>query len=288
MVELWARWLHVWLNERLLVKYKLLIIDVDGTLVGKSGTISTADKGAVIKALRSGMKVSLSTGRVAQSCVGIINELSLAGYHMFFDGAWVGNFKGEEVYAQPVKKEVVRRAVEFARLNDIYLELYSATNYFIERETWATRVHREFFGIVPTKVDLTTLWDKERIIKGELFVSSSEEDTQARTFENRFGDRLRFSWANTPAFPGVYFVNVVDPGVSKGKALEALASHFGVSMEEVMAIGDGVNDIPLLSTAGLAIAMGNAPDELKAVADHVTLDVEHSGLAAAVDKFLVT
>jgi hypothetical protein len=53
-----------------------------------------------------------------------------------------------------------------------------------------------------------------------------------------------------------------------------------------MAIGDGTNDIPLLSSVGLAVAMGNAPDEVKAVAHYITLDVEHSGLAAAVNKFL--
>jgi len=68
--------------------------------------------------------------------------------------------------------------------------------------------------------------------------------------------------------------------------LEALASHLGVSLTEVVAVGDGTNDISLLTSAGLAIAMGNAPDEVKAVADHVTLDVDHSGLAAAVNQFL--
>ena len=58
-------------------------------------------------------------------------------------------------------------------------------------------------------------------------------------------------------------------------------------MNEIMAIGDGANDISLLSSVGLAIAMGNAPDEVKAVADYVTLDVDHSGLAAAINKFLL-
>ena len=77
------------------------------------------------------------------------------------------------------------------------------------------------------------------------------------------------------------------PGVSKGRALEALASYLGISLAEVMAIGDGINDIPLLSVAGLAIAMGNAPDEVKAVADYITLDVDHSGVAAAIEKFLL-
>ena len=61
----------------------------------------------------------------------------------------------------------------------------------------------------------------------------------------------------------------------------------GIPLDEVVAVGDGTNDISLLSSAGLAIAMGNAPDEVKKVADHVTLDVDHSGLAAAINKFLL-
>jgi len=80
---------------------------------------------------------------------------------------------------------------------------------------------------------------------------------------------------------------VLAPGVSKKKALEALAWHLGISMNEIMAIGDGANDISLLSSVALAIAMDNAPDEVKAVADYITLDVDHSGVAAAIDKFLL-
>ncbi len=66
-----------------------------------------------------------------------------------------------------------------------------------------------------------------------------------------------------------------------------LARHLGVAMDEIMAIGDGTNDVSLLESVGLGVAMGNACDELKAVAGHVTLDVDHSGLAAAVDRFLL-
>ncbi len=71
------------------------------------------------------------------------------------------------------------------------------------------------------------------------------------------------------------------------KPLQALASHMEISMNEIMAIGDGANDISLLSSVGLAIVMGNAPDEVKSVADYVTLDVNHSGVAAAINKFLL-
>ncbi|MDI6815153.1 MAG: Cof-type HAD-IIB family hydrolase [Dehalococcoidales bacterium] len=268
--------------------YKLLIVDIDGTLIGKDGTISAEDREALAKASYSGIQVSLSTGRVPQACLSFISQLALDSYHIFFDGALVSNpNQGREVYVQPLNKMVVRQAVDFAHLNDIYLELYSATHYFVEQQTWATDIHRQFFGLQPTVVDFTKLWNEERIIKGELVTSSPQEAAKARSFYLQFNGSLHFSWVRTPAYPGIDFINLVNPGVSKGKALEALAWHLGISMSEIIAIGDGANDISLLSSVGLAIAMENAPDEVKAVADYVTLDVDHNGLAAAIKRFLL-
>ena len=268
-------------------KYKLLVVDVDGTLVGRDGSISAEDKEAVAKARRLGILVSLSTGRVTQGCQGIINQLSLDGYHAFFDGALVSDSaQDKEVYVQPLSQEVLKQAVEFVHLHSIDLELYSATHYFVERETWASDLHCQFFGIEAVVGDFNKLWDKERIIKGELMASSPQEVAKARSFCQEFNG-LHCSWARTPAYPGINFINVLAPEVSKGKALEALVSHLGVSLDEVMAVGDGHNDVSLLEAAGLAIAMGGAPDELKAVADYITLDIDHSGLAAAIEKFLL-
>ena len=126
--------------------------------------------------------------------------------------------------------------------------------------------------------------ERQKIKEAE---KEAEEAAKAKHFCRHFEDSLHFSWARTPAYAGVDFINVLAPEVSKGKALEALALYLGVAMSDVMAVGDGPNDIPLLSAAGLAVAMGNAMDELRAVADYVTLDVKHSGLAAAVEKFLL-
>jgi len=240
------------------------------------------------KACDLGIKVSLSTGRAAQACLSIISQLALDSYHIFFDGALVSNpTHNKEVYIQPLTKAVVRQAVEFAHLHNIDLELYSATHYFAERETWSTDTHRQFFGIKPTMVDFTNLWEREGIIKGGLVATSPQEAAKARDFHLKFKASLHFSWVRTPAYPGVDFINVVAPGVSKGKALEALASHLGITLTEVIAIGDEANDVSLLSLAGLGIAMGNAPAEVKAIADYITLDVDHGGLAAAINKFLL-
>ena len=124
-------------------------------------------------------------------------------------------------------------------------------------------------------------------MKGLLVTTTLEEAARVRDFCLQFEGILYFSWARTPAYPGVDFINLLAPRVSKGKALETLASHLGVSLTEVIAVGDGTNDIPLLTSAGLAIAMGNAPDEVKAIADYITLDVDYSGVAAAINKWLL-
>ena len=268
--------------------YKLLVVDVDGTLVGSDWRVPVENKEALAGVRRAGITVSLSTGRIIQSCLGIIEELSLDGYHMFYDGALVSSPGADkEVYAQPLKPHIVKQAVEFSRANGIYLELFSTADFFTERDHWSLKAHREFFRTEPTMVNFDGLWDKERIIKAELVLSSEEEMAQASAFQEHFKDGFHFSWAMTPAYPDVRFVNIVNPGVSKGKALKALASHLGILLSETMVVGDGTNDISLLSHVGLAVAMGNAPDEVKAVAHHVTLDVEHNGLAAAIGKFLL-
>ncbi len=268
--------------------YKLLVVDIDGTLLNKNGAISAEDRDALARARDLGIRVSLSSGRVTQACLRIISQLSLNGYHMFFDGALVSNpEKGEEIYVRPISRELVRQIIEFAHLNEINLDLFSITHYFVEQETWASDIRRQFFGMQLTIVDFNRLWQKERIIKGGLTVLSAEERAKADSFQLHFKSSLNFTWTKTPAYPEVDFINVVAAEVSKGKALEALASFLGIPLTEVMAIGDGANDITLLSSAGLAIAMENAPDELKAVADYVTLDVDHSGMAVAINKFLL-
>ena len=87
-------------------RYKLLVVDIDGTLLDKNGAISAENKNALARASDLGIQVSLSTGRVTQACLRIINQLSLDGYHIFSDGALVSNTeKDEEVYIEPISKE---------------------------------------------------------------------------------------------------------------------------------------------------------------------------------------
>lgn len=268
-------------------KYKLLVIDIDGTLINNNGSISADNQKALTK-IDKDIKICLSTGRAIAASRKFIEQLGLEGHHIFFDGALVGTSDlSSEIYRKAIDQGTIKQVIDFSRDRGIEIDLYSASRYFIERESWSSDIHSRFFDIEPTICDFTNLWKSETIIKIGMVTNNQEDTSGVSVIHCRFNSSLHFSYVRTPSFPGVDFVNIVAPGVSKGKALIALASHLGIKSEEIIAIGDGLNDIPLLSSAGLGIAMGNAPNSVKEVADEVTLDVEHNGLAAAIEKFLV-
>ena len=269
-------------------EYKLLVVDIDGTIIDRKGAISDADRAALAAAADAGIGVVLSTGRVVRSCRKIMQQLSLDGCHIFYDGALVSDpAKNKEIYSQPIEPELVRKAVELSRAKDIYLELYTTESFYAERENWSDYIHANFFGVSATITSFDGIWNRERVIKAELITRDEAGLEQAKIFRDEFEGRLGFSIARSPTFPGIDFVNVINSRVSKGEALKELVAHLGISTDEVLAIGDGLNDISLLETAGLAVAMGNAFPEVKQVADYITLDVEQGGVAAAVNKFLL-
>ncbi|HAS28427.1 MAG TPA: Cof-type HAD-IIB family hydrolase [Dehalococcoidia bacterium] len=268
--------------------YKLLVVDVDGTLVDKDGKISLIDARAIAEAQSRGVQVSLSTGRVIRACRRIIKELSLRGYHMFFDGAVISDpINDHIIYMKTIDERIIKRAVEFTRANKIYLELYTTDKFYAERSNWSDAVHRNYFGVDPVIDDLDNICECHKIVKAELISHSKEEDEQVLMFKKEFDGVLRFSPAHSPAHPDIEFLNIVDPGVSKGEALRFLIEYSGLKKDEVLAIGDGLNDLPLFEAAGTKIAMENAFDELKALADDITYDVENGGVAAAIGKYLL-
>ncbi len=267
--------------------FRLLVVDIDGTLLNRYGAIAAADRQALARAAAAGIAVSLSTGRVVDACRTIFAELSLDGYHTFFDGALVADpHSGDEVYVQPVPSEIIREITDFIKGREMILELNSSTHCFAARESWAVDVRRKFFGLEPIIGSFDGLWQTERIIKATAIVRTAEERAGFEAFRDHFGGRLSYSWTKNDIARDADFINIIARGVSKGRALRELAGFLGVSLDQVAAIGDGGNDRSMLEVAGLGIAMGNSSDELKATADLVVADVESNGVADAVARLL--
>jgi Cof subfamily protein (haloacid dehalogenase superfamily) len=212
----------------------------------------------------------------------------LDGYHIFFDGALVCNPDiNDTIYSQSIQSDNVLKAVDYARNNDIYLELYTRDKFYTDQTNWTDEIHRKFFGVSIYRDDLTKIGSLQPILKMETIARAAEEFIKAEKMKLALGTCLRFSTARSPAFPEIDFVNIIEPGVSKGSALLKLADYLGVDLEEVIAVGDGYNDIPLLQTAGFGVAMGNAFAEVKAVADDITLTVGQGGVASVIDRHIL-
>lgn len=265
----------------------LLVVDIDGTLVGRGGSVSAADRAALQRVRDSGIAVSLCTGRAVKSCLPVFRELSLDGYHIFFDGALVTD-PGHvtELYAKRLDSAVLEAATVFARHHGLHFELYSADDCFIEAPTPFSVMRRAYFGLEPVVGVFDGLLHREPIVKAGFIAITPGEIEQVRLFQSEFQNSLSFTRAFSPAFPDFIFINIVAPGVSKGETLEFLAGHLGVPLSRVMAIGDGENDIPLFKRVGLSVAMAGASSEIKAAADCVTLDLAESGASAAISRFL--
>lgn len=269
--------------------YKLLVTDVDGTLVTRDGRISPQNLDALREAWNSGIHVSICTGRSMLSSTHHIDEIGLDGYHAFYDGAFICHRTSEDVlHAATIEPAHVRKLVEFAGEQDIYLELSTGLRSYSAREVLVPEFKTWVFAAEHFTGEMDGIWEKEQIVQGQLVTNCEEENSRVADLKTELGDEIQIIKAQIPPFPGMTFWVVLANGISKGNAVEKLAAHHGISTDEVMAIGDWQNDIPLLEMAGLGVAMGNATDDVKAVAQYVTKTVDEHGLAEAVRKFLLS
>lgn len=273
-------------------KWKLLVVDVDGTLVGSSGVPTPRVKAAVADAEASGVRVALCSGRPLASCWPIARSLGLRGAHVVFNGALVQDpDQPAPVLSRPLPKGPARRVVEFCREHDLCCELYTAETHYVERDWRESQLHavsiRVGYDVLPDG-GFDALMEHHEIVKIQII--TSDERTQRLTAglaAEMVGD-LSMSVA-IPMAPadGLQCVNVVDRSVSKGLAVRALIAHLGLSREQVLAAGDAPNDLPVFDEVGYRIAMANGEESVRAAADYIALGVEEDGLAVAIERLIL-
>jgi Cof subfamily protein (haloacid dehalogenase superfamily) len=278
-------------TERPSTRPRLIVADIDGTILGRDHrAVSPRVRAAVEASVAAGVPVALSTGRPLTSLALIAGPLGLAGPHVAFDGALVSALGAAPISRAPIALAAARALVEAARALDLCVELYTAEAHYIDEPREESFVHARLIGVWPTIRRLDDLLDAAAegdVIKGQVLGEGEPGREKIRAIE-AMNLPLRFGWARPPPGMGdLDYVNVTHPSVSKGAALVELAGAYGLRPADVMAIGDGPNDAPLLRAAGLAIAMGNAGAGLKELADAVVASVDGDGFAEAVERYVL-
>ncbi len=263
----------------------LVCIDVDGTLVGASGIVTKGVWAAVDRALGRGQHLALSTARGAfGSSWDMAIRLDPAGWHVFHNGGAIVNTGTSEARGHSLTCEAVSalREIEGQHGNENwFLELYSAEAYAVESESQTSVDHAGLMGLPfePRAFD-DFLNTYDSIVRAQMVVPVGEIDL---VHEQVAPLGLSTSSATSPIMTGTAFVSITQPGITKATGITSICEMLGLTIDQVMMIGDGLNDLPAIQAVGHPVAMGNAEDKVKALASHIVAHVEDDGVAEALE-----
>jgi Cof subfamily protein (haloacid dehalogenase superfamily) len=260
----------------------LVVCDVDGTLVGPTAHASDEVVTAVDRAQAAGVRVGFATGRMRGAVDELQTQLHARGPHVLHNGAEV-RADGATVVAWTLEPAQIEALLAIAGdRDDCYLELYPEDGFVVSRHDERARPHWDLLGAEPRAVvsSATELGDA-RVLKATFAVFDRAATPGIVAAIGEVG--LLAGAAGSPRTPELMYVNATHPDADKGRALVRAAEHLGVTMDEVVAVGDAANDLSMLEVAGTAIAMGQASDEIRDAAHLVVPAVDAHGVAVALD-----
>ncbi|MEK8132184.1 Cof-type HAD-IIB family hydrolase [Paenibacillus filicis] len=262
--------------------YKMIAIDIDDTLVNDENQVTEGTKQALRDALAKDVVVTLATGRMYASANNIASQLGLNVPLITYQGALVKTALGGEVLYERYLPQTAARAIfAYCKENELHLQTYINDQLYV-RESNDKAVAYGKLSKIPFIVEpeFDALADTPSF-KLLIIDDPDKLDRVAQELRELLGTQVHI----TKSKP--HFLEIMHPEGTKGHALAHLAGHFGLELEQVIAVGDSYNDRELLETAGLGVAMANAVDPLKAIADYVTLSNNEDGVKHVVDKFIL-
>lgn len=257
---------------------KLLVTDLDGTLVVKGQAVSQRNREAIRFAAEHGVTVAIATGRMYRAALPIAKTLSLDAPIIAYNGAMIRTVNGEILYQNNLPTEAVTPVVEFCRQQDWHLQLYVNDELFYAVTNELSKIYETNQKVHGTSVGWMGMLSRKENVTKLLCVSPTAEESarRLRLLNDKFGDKL------TCMLSHPRYVEMINPAVSKAAAMFWLADKLCIAKENIFAIGDSGNDLPMLQAAHTGIAMGNAAPEIQKAADVVVATCEDDGFARAV------
>jgi Cof subfamily protein (haloacid dehalogenase superfamily) len=268
---------------------RLLVLDIDDTIAGKSNTVSDGVKAAIKLVQSQGIKVALATGRMYHSAKRfhdlIASDLPIVAYN----GAWIQcPLTGIRHHHFPVASDIALQLLDYFEqpywLKKLEIHCYMDDSLYVREITQKTDIYRKRSGMEALVVeDLRSILAQETT-KMLAIGKAQDIGELLSNLQEIYNREKLYLTQSTP----IYF-EATHPQASKGFGVRFLAEELlQIKSHQVMAIGDNFNDLEMLEYAGVSVAMGNAPEAVKEVSEWVTSDVENDGVAVAIEKFLLS
>jgi Cof subfamily protein (haloacid dehalogenase superfamily) len=261
---------------------RLVISDVDGTLVNKAKQLTPATIDAVRRLQASGVPFTAISARPVSGVMPMVAALGIEGPVAAFNGGTIFKADGSTVERHVIDPAVVRGMAELAASYPVSTWVFADGQWHTDTLDNPHVPHERISANQEPVVlaDMSGLYDRADKVT---YVHDDPELLGRLTAEGQH----RFSGKATVGQSQTYYLDVTDLQANKGAGITALAAAHGVPLEQVAVLGDMHNDVPMFDLAGFAIAMGQAPDAVKARADEVTASNEEDGVARAIDTIIL-
>ena len=260
---------------------RLVVSDVDGTLVDKQKQLTPATADAVARLTAAGVGFTIISARPRSGMMPIADTLAIDGPMGAFNGGIVFTRAGEVMEHHVVDPQVASAMIALAEAQSVDRWVFADDRWYASTDRGTHVEHERIASNQPPIVtaDFAALLDRADKIT---FVSD-DADVLARLHEQAkdFVGRATIVQSQT------YYLDVTALAANKGAGIVALTAAFGAGLDETAAIGDQFNDVPMLEAAGYAVAMGNAPDQVRSLADAVTATNDADGVAHAIDTLIL-
>jgi Cof subfamily protein (haloacid dehalogenase superfamily) len=271
------------MNEQL--RYRLLAIDLDGTVIGRDLRIPPGTAAAIQTFQRRGGHVTLATGRTLRTTAPFADELGVDGPLICYQGALIKDHRsGRVFFHDPVPPLLAAEAVERLLAAKVYVHAYIDDELYVP---WAGEEIAFYQTFSEVKLPVHVVNDLAAVVAERaptklLFIAAEEQvEPHLTGLQEHFADRLHAVRSHA------HFGELTAPGCTKGRALAQLAAHFGIAQAAVAAIGDHLNDVEMVRWAGLGLAVHGAPPALADVADALIDGPERAGVAVAIRRHLL-
>ena len=258
---------------------KLFVTDLDGTLLPSGQKVSAKNIEAVQKLVKAGVTVTIATGRMYQATLPIALSLGVNVPIITYNGALIKTVEGEIIHENFIAPETVLSLMEFAEKRNWHLQTYSDDKLYYAEENKYSKEYEAAVKVKGDAIGWQALKNYKNGVPKLLVITDNLEQTNERVgiLNTEFADKVD-AFSSNPNY-----IEITAKGVSKAAAIDILAGKLKISKLETLAIGDSYNDLPMLKAAGVSVAMGNAPDNIKEVCTYVTESCEADGFA----KFII-
>ncbi|MGH4137251.1 Cof-type HAD-IIB family hydrolase [Clostridium sp.] len=271
--------------------YKLICIDMDGTLLNDKKIISEENHKAIKLASEKGVRIAVCTGRIFTSADFFSELLGVKSPVIASNGAYIREKdKDEIVYKSTLGIEKCNKLLEVFKKYSLYPHFYTSDIVFTEKLIYSSRFYEEVNKTLPkdkqVKIILVEDWDEvfkeyeSEIFKG-IAVEEDLDRLQCAKMELKTMDEFEVVSSRFNNF------EVMNRGVSKGSAVKILGEYYGIKSEQIICIGDSENDLSMIEFAGLGVAMANGSELVKEAAQYITDSNNCDGVAKVIQKFVL-